>query len=143
VLDCALERLNAVLHDYTAGSGLPHSRQNAFKREVINPQNGHIRCDRKPAIGPFSLTRTDVVRFLSERVMKVRKPVQNGWRTGSIGKISLVQGSGPQHVPACRYIIERLAAKSWSKVTMLQDGVPWWPSVDVRREEKSPLGRFT
>jgi hypothetical protein len=28
----------------------PHSKQRAFSRDVINPQNGHIRCDRSPAI---------------------------------------------------------------------------------------------
>jgi hypothetical protein len=29
----------------TAVKGLPHSRQLAFNRDVINPQDGHILCD--------------------------------------------------------------------------------------------------
>jgi len=39
---------------------------------VINPQDGHILCGPKPAIGGFTLTkRADALKFLSERVMKV------------------------------------------------------------------------
>jgi hypothetical protein len=29
----------------TTESGLPHSKQRAFNRDVINPQDGHILCD--------------------------------------------------------------------------------------------------
>jgi hypothetical protein len=29
----------------TAAKGLPHSKQRAFSRDVINPQDGHILCD--------------------------------------------------------------------------------------------------
>jgi hypothetical protein len=29
----------------TAVKGLPHSKQQAFSRDVINPQDGHILCD--------------------------------------------------------------------------------------------------
>ncbi|MFZ0898734.1 MAG: hypothetical protein WAN21_05500 [Candidatus Sulfotelmatobacter sp.] len=39
----------------TAVKGLPHSKQLAFSRDVINPQDGHIRCDRNPAICGFSV----------------------------------------------------------------------------------------
>ena len=57
---------------YAARSGLPHSRQNAFERGVINPQDGHILCVPKPAICGFTLTkRSDALSFLNERVMKV------------------------------------------------------------------------
>jgi hypothetical protein len=34
----------------TAVRDLPHSKQLAFNREVINPQDGHILCDPNPAI---------------------------------------------------------------------------------------------
>jgi len=71
-----------------AGNGFPHSRQNAFERDVINPQDGHILCDPKPAICGFSLMkRGDALKFLNERVMKVgsvRKRRQDGRKTGSI-----------------------------------------------------------
>jgi hypothetical protein len=41
---------NAAVHffeveDTTAVKGLPHSKQRAFSRDVINPQDGHILCD--------------------------------------------------------------------------------------------------
>jgi len=39
----------------TAVKGLPHSKQLAFKRDVINPQDGHILCDPYPATCGFTL----------------------------------------------------------------------------------------
>jgi hypothetical protein len=33
------------VEDTTAMKGLPHSKQLAFNREVINPQDGHILCN--------------------------------------------------------------------------------------------------
>jgi len=48
-------------------NGFPHSRQNAFDRDVINPQDGHILCDPKPAICGFGLIkRADALKFLKE-----------------------------------------------------------------------------
>ena len=35
-------------------SDFPHSRQDVFDRDVINPQNGHILCDAKPRAGGVS-----------------------------------------------------------------------------------------
>jgi len=75
-------------HRYTPGNDFPHSRQNSFERDVINPQDGHILCDPKPAICGFSLIqRADALKFLNERVTKVgsvRKRGQNGRKTGSM-----------------------------------------------------------
>src|SRR5229473_6330371 len=75
-------------HRYTAGNDFPHSRQNSFERDVINPQDGHILCDPKPAICGFSLIkRADALKFLNERVTEVgsvRKRGQNGRKTGSM-----------------------------------------------------------
>ncbi len=57
---------------YAARNDSPHSRQNSFERDVINPQDGHILCGPKPAICGFSLTkRADALKFLNERVMKI------------------------------------------------------------------------
>jgi hypothetical protein len=39
----------------TAVKGLPHSKQQAFRRDVINPQEGHILCDWNPMNCGFSL----------------------------------------------------------------------------------------
>lgn len=33
----------------------PHSKQRGFSRDVINPQKGHILCDRSPVICGFGL----------------------------------------------------------------------------------------
>jgi hypothetical protein len=75
-------------HRYTAGNDFPHSRQNSFERDVINPQDGHILCDLKPAICGFSLLqRANALKFLNGRVPKVgsvRKRGQNGRKTGSM-----------------------------------------------------------
>ena len=49
----------------TAVKGLPHSKQLAFNRDVINPQDGQILCDRNPATCGFSLC----IRW-SSRIMK-------------------------------------------------------------------------
>ena len=77
-------------HRYTAGNDFPHSRQNSFERDVINPQDGHILCDPKPAICGFSLIqRADALKFLNGRATKVgsvRKRGQNGRKTGSMMK---------------------------------------------------------
>jgi hypothetical protein len=75
-------------HRYTAGNDFPHSRQNSFERDVINPQDGHILCDPKPAICGLSLIqRADALKFLNERVTNfgsVRKRGQNGRKMGSM-----------------------------------------------------------
>jgi hypothetical protein len=41
----------------TPGMALPHSKQQALSRDVINPQDGHILCDWRPA------TRGVTLRF--------------------------------------------------------------------------------
>jgi hypothetical protein len=50
----------ATLHlfevEYTTAKGLPHSRQFALNRDVINPQDGHILCDPNRAACGFSLS---------------------------------------------------------------------------------------
>jgi hypothetical protein len=42
-------------HYSLAGLTAPHSRQRAF-RDVINPQDEHIRCARNPMVCGFSLS---------------------------------------------------------------------------------------
>jgi hypothetical protein len=41
--------------ELTAARNLPHSKQYAFNRDVINPQDGHILCDPNPATCGFRL----------------------------------------------------------------------------------------
>jgi len=50
----------------------PHSKQQAFNREVINPQDGHILCDPNPAICGFSVLSL----WWSSRIAKstIRRP---------------------------------------------------------------------
>jgi hypothetical protein len=40
---------------FIAAKNLPHSKQCAFNRDVINPQDGHILCDPNPATCGFRL----------------------------------------------------------------------------------------
>jgi|SRR5271154_1926633 len=49
----------------TGASDFPHSRQDDLEREVINPQNGHIRCAAKPRTGGAS----EVNRFETEALI--------------------------------------------------------------------------
>jgi hypothetical protein len=43
-------RPDAQLRPQAGLSDLPHSRQHVLRRDVINPQNGHILCDPKLAV---------------------------------------------------------------------------------------------
>ena len=73
---------------YTAGNDFPHSKQNSFARDVINPQDGHIVCDPRRAVcGLSPIQVADALEFLNERVTKVGsvpKRGQNGRQTGSM-----------------------------------------------------------
>jgi hypothetical protein len=73
---------------YTAGNDFPHSKQNSFALDVINPQDGHIVCGpTKPAVCGLSLIRrADALKFFNERVTvgSVPKRGQNGRKTGSM-----------------------------------------------------------
>ncbi|PYX61806.1 MAG: hypothetical protein DMG74_22040 [Acidobacteria bacterium] len=55
---------------------------------MINPQDGHILWDPKPAIcGVSPIKRTDALKFLNERATNLgslRKREQNGRKMGSI-----------------------------------------------------------
>ena len=51
------EQQRLFLHRYTYGFGMlamPHSKQRGFNRDVINPQDGHILCDRNPPVCAFT-----------------------------------------------------------------------------------------
>jgi len=57
-------------------------------REVINPQNGHILCDRNSRAGGLSVANS----FPNNAVMKARRlrsRLRNGRKTGSINPPSL------------------------------------------------------
>jgi hypothetical protein len=77
-------------------SDFPHSRQEAFARGVINPQNGHILCDAKArpdglrddnnfeteALTPLTLMRYRV--FQRSRVLFIRaSPTTDDGRSGA------------------------------------------------------------
>jgi hypothetical protein len=52
----------------TAVKGLPHSKQFAFNRDVINPQDGHILCDRSSATCGFTLRIQRSSRIVNSRM---------------------------------------------------------------------------
>src|SRR5437667_12909005 len=66
----------------------PHSKQDVLAREVINPQNGHILCDRNSRAGGLSVANS----FPNNAVLKARRlrsRLRNGRKTGSINPPSL------------------------------------------------------
>jgi hypothetical protein len=83
VQDCSHRMRAARLNLHSTLSDLPHSRQDVLDREVINPQNGHILCDPKPAICGFILpARKDAPSFFSDLRMLSSKLLTFGtWST--------------------------------------------------------------
>jgi hypothetical protein len=57
----------------TAVKGLPHSKQVAFNRDVINPQDGHILCDPGPVINGFALRIRRSNRIMNSTISRPRK----------------------------------------------------------------------
>src|SRR5437660_9480006 len=60
-------------HELDGETGLsifPHSKQDGLAREVINPQNGHILCDRNSRAGGLSGANS----VPNNAVIKVRQP---------------------------------------------------------------------
>jgi hypothetical protein len=76
---------------YIAGAGaidFPHSRQDGFDRGVINPQNGHILCDRTSRACGAS-TASGFRNKSAMKASRLRSRLPNGRRTGSIDPPSL------------------------------------------------------
>ena len=57
----------------TAVKGLPHSKQRAFSRDVINPQDGHILCDPDSVICGFALRFQWSSRIMNSTISRPRK----------------------------------------------------------------------
>jgi hypothetical protein len=51
----------------------PHSKQRALSRDVINPQDGHILCDRNPVICGFSLRILWSSRIVNSTISRPKK----------------------------------------------------------------------
>jgi len=52
----------------TSVKGLPHSKQLAFNRDVINPQDGHILCDPDPATCGLTLRSQWASRIIKSTI---------------------------------------------------------------------------
>jgi hypothetical protein len=57
----------------TVVKGLPHSVHRAFKRDVINPHDGHILCDPNRAACGFSLNIHRNSRTVATKISRSRK----------------------------------------------------------------------
>jgi hypothetical protein len=57
----------------TAVKGLPHSKQLAFSRDVINPQEGHILCDPDLVTCGFALRIQWRSRIVTSTISRPRK----------------------------------------------------------------------
>jgi hypothetical protein len=68
------ERMRRAVHFFevenTSVMGLPHSRQLAFRREVIKPQDGHILSDAAPATCGLSLRVQWAIRTVKNTINK-------------------------------------------------------------------------
>jgi hypothetical protein len=79
----------------TSASELPHSRQNALERGVINPQNGHILCVRtSPACGVM------ILRSAPNRSARKASRLRNGRKSESISTPSLLSQWPANQAPA-------------------------------------------
>ncbi len=57
----------------TAVKGLPHSKQFAFNRDVINPHDGHILCDPDPVACGFALRIQRSSRIMNSTISRAKK----------------------------------------------------------------------
>lgn len=59
--------------EYIAAKGLPHSKQFARNRGVINPQDGHILCGRNPVSCGVTLRIQWASRIVSSTINKPKE----------------------------------------------------------------------
>src|SRR5271169_1115870 len=61
-------------HTYRFGTLVaPHSKHRGFSRDVINPQNGHILCERNPVTCGFRLRIHFSSRIVNSTINRDRK----------------------------------------------------------------------
>src|SRR6266566_6739269 len=82
---------------YVALSDLPHSRQHVLWRDVINPQNGHIRCDMKSRVPGLEVEGS----FANESVMKASLLRKRSRSPRKLGSIDLPYAISPSAGIAC------------------------------------------
>lgn len=104
----------------TAVKGLPHSKQFAFNRDVINPQDGHILCDRSPATWGFSLRIQRSSRIVNSRTSSPKEML-----------VAFIKSDPSWRVPHQTGFAASLAEKP--KVRKLQ--MDWLRSEDLKEEK--------
>src|SRR6266566_4034056 len=82
---------------YVALSDLPHSRQQVLWRDVINPQNGHIRCDMKSRPPGLEVEGS----FANESVMEASLLRKRSRSRRKLGSIHLAYAIFPSAGIAC------------------------------------------
>jgi hypothetical protein len=76
--------------EYTAPvRDLPHSKQHAFNREVINPHDGHILCVPYPAICGFSLRILRSSRIVNRAISRPKKMLVAFIKTIPLGEFRI------------------------------------------------------
>jgi hypothetical protein len=128
----------------------PHSRQRGLSRDVINPQDGHILCDRDPVISGFSLRIRRSSRIVNSTISTPKEiPVtfinRPFWTSSASTKP--VRSNPPAEIAELidflRDRCERLADRSLAekpKVGELQ--MDWLRSEDLKEEKNvtAPIG---
>src|SRR6266700_7044876 len=89
----------------TAVKALPHSRQLALSRDVINPQCGHILCNPDPAASGFILRLRPSSTIMNNTISKPRKAPVAFIRSDPSGQVL------------------RRPSQSWSRVLTLRSRI--------------------
>jgi hypothetical protein len=105
----------------TAVNGLPHSKQLASDRDVINPQEGQILCDCDPASCGFSLRIQWSSRVVNNKMSRPREILVTFMKTTLLGECCTKRGWAGDHS------LKRLS------VGVLQ--MDWLRSEDLKEEK--------
>ena len=73
---------------------MPHSKQFGFNRDVINPQEGHILCDRNPATCGFSLRVLWSSRIVNSAIRRPKRILIAFISVLLLGCLPAVQAAG-------------------------------------------------
>jgi hypothetical protein len=96
---------------------LPHSKQRALSRDVINPQDGHILCDPAPDELQFQSLPARPTRNLFQECFARVRGVEEWSPRCNIAPTLLLFGSGLIHLAICCHF------EGWFLMTPISSGL--------------------
>jgi hypothetical protein len=112
--------------EYTSAvRDLPHSKQHAFNREVINPHDGHILCVPYPAICGFSLRILRSSRIVNRAISRPKEILVAFIETTLLDEFRIERSNDLMaggHAPADCRLHSRSAWGLWPPAALL---IPW------------------